>query len=126
MLPIQLMYDESWADMLADFRACKKPAKWKYTFVQITGEENKAWWDKGHFYLKTKGTVKMVASVSLMAKVMQHKKLREMSQLDVDPSYYIGRDDEFMDRMVANHTGNHKGRSRKIRVPTRPGQPVRA
>ena len=65
------MYDEGWQDMLNNFRACKKPDRWKYTFMQESGEYNKVWGSKGVFYLKHKNVVKMILSIFLCAKLVQ-------------------------------------------------------
>ena len=121
MAPIQLMYDQAWREMLDDFRACNKPEKWKYTFVQESGEYNKVWWDNGVFCIRHKNVVNLILSVAICAELVRQKKL----QGDNDPSVYIRKDSEFFVRLVANHTGKHRGKQHRIKVPTAPGQPVR-
>ena len=65
--------------------------------------------------------VKLILSVSICAKLVQEGSLKG----DQDLSSYIGKDDQFLDRLIANYTGNHVGRKCGIKVPTAPGQPVR-
>ena len=121
MTTFQQMYDESWQEMLDDFRACKKPDKWKYTFVHETGEYNQVWCNKGRFYLKHRNVVKQILSVSFCAELVRKHKIKA----DHDPSIYIGKEDEFFERIITNYTGNHRGKHHNIKVPTAPGQPVR-
>ena len=113
------MLDDSWEEMMANFEAAKKPAKWKY---QIMGESGE------HFSVRYVDGCFVRSYMGGELTIVPHSVLLEWKR------EHVGRDavlacpdtpEAFVRRALERYTGNHQPRNHPVRVPTAPGQPVR-
>ena len=115
--------DEDWELMMADFRAAKKPAKWKFQMLVETGEISVARHVAGRFVKSYRGREVELLPLSALAELERTGRFSSFG--GPRPSEIPGTMDEFERRLEERLTGNHQPRNRQVRVPTAPGQPVR-
>lgn len=122
-LSVQVVLDEDWAEMMADFQKAKKPSKWKFKMLMETGEISVVKHDKGKFLKSYRGQQVALVSMSMARELEEAKRFTEYR--GARPSETPGTFEEFETRLEGRLTGNHQPHTHTVRVPTAPGQPVR-
>ena len=124
-----LMTDEEYASYLNDVRSLskKEQKKWKRQNDKTDGSISTIRFDGHNLYAQWLNRRVEVKSQSMIVDTIKER-TREgyISKVQIKDFRDTGAVHAAMDQMlVGTHTGNHTSRNRQVRVPTRPGQPVR-
>ena len=124
-----LMTDEEYASYLNDVRSLskKEQKKWKRQNDKTDGSISTIRFDGQNLYAQWLNRRVEVKSQSMIVDTIKERK-REgyISKVQIEDFQDTEAVHAAMDQMLVDtHTGNHTSRNRQVRVPTRPGQPVR-
>ena len=124
-----LMTDEEYASYLNDVRSLskKEQKKWKRQNDKTDGSISAIRFDGQNLYAQWLNRRVEVKSQSMIVDTIKERK-REgyISKVQIEDFQDTEAVHAAMDQMLVDtHTGNHTSRNRQVRVPTRPGQPVR-
>ena len=119
-LRVAPILDDDWEPMAANFKAAKKPAKWKYQIMGESGEHFNVRHVDGRFVRSYMGD-----ELTLVPRSVWQELREEGPRLSNAAATCPDTRDGFVRRALERRTGNHQPRNRPVRVPTAPGQPVR-
>ena len=115
--------DESYLYLKESFHTAKKKKSWKGIVKTENGERksvtHRVLQDEIFFVYMEHGEEILLISETMLAE-----------DAESDLKLFVGLEkhlspEEFNERMLANSTGNHRGKTHKVRVKTPAGQPVR-
>ena len=114
--------DESYDGFAASWAAARKKSNWHAAMVMSSGQHRKVQRDSEGFYLINGSNKQRIVTARMHADMLRD--LRKTYRIEVNQEP-IDNDDQLEAAVASNATGNHKGKSKKIAVPTPAGQPVR-
>ena len=120
---ITVLEDDTWDEMVADFRAHPKPKKWKYRLYGSDGQHSKAINYRGKFWHVNIGFVWEIVPMQEALQMEQDEDsiCKGATPSDVAALYKRG----FEVHMAESLTYKHRPKKHPVRISTKAGEPVR-